>query len=225
MAIKPLTKNSIGVVLALLLVIVLSESKLFNVFTETYLGRAFLIVVILFASYLNKILGVICVFIIIIMFSCNKNETFFEGIDGTVTTANPSIGAQKNTPTTTSTTSTTSTTNNDMSTALNTPTTVPNDKINVMTSSPATTATTTKNKAPTSTTSTSTTNASSPTTTSSPASSSTSSIEGFDLQSTENTILRGKQSNTIPLNQYNNQSIEVAPYEGSSFSNFFGLFK
>ena len=51
----------------------------------------------------------------------------------------------------------------------------------------------------------------------------TSAIEGFDLQSTENNIKRGKQSNSIPVNQYYKQSIEVSPYEQPSFSNFFGL--
>jgi len=51
------------------------------------------------------------------------------------------------------------------------------------------------------------------------------SIEGFDLQTTENNIKRGKQSNSIPVNQYYNQSIDVSPYEGSKFSNLFGFFK
>jgi hypothetical protein len=48
-------------------------------------------------------------------------------------------------------------------------------------------------------------------------------IEGFDLQSTENCIKRGKQSNSIPVNQYTKQSVEVSPYETASFSNFFGF--
>ena len=67
MNIKPLGKNSIGIILTLLLVILLSESRLFKFFTDTYLGRTFLVTLLLIASYLNKILGIVCVFIIIII--------------------------------------------------------------------------------------------------------------------------------------------------------------
>ena len=197
MTIKTLSKNSMGVVLALLLVLFLSESRLFNFFTDTYLGRAFLILVILIASYLNKILGVVSVFIIVIMFNNFGNNSFYEGIDGTVTTNNTnnkttkppkeSTDDDKNRKQNTSTTSE----------SINTHTSVPNDKVTVTTSSSS----------------------------SSTEKAGSRSIEGFDLQSTENNIKRGKQSNSIPINQYNNQSIEVAPYEGPSFSNLFGFFK
>jgi hypothetical protein len=197
MAINTLSKNTIGVVLALLLVILLSESRLFKLLTDTYLGRAFLIIIILFASYLNKILGVVSVFIIVIMFNNFGNNSFYEGIDGTVTTNNTnnkttkppkdSTDDDKNGKQNTSTTSE----------SINTHTSVPNDKVTVTTSS----------------------------STSSTEKAGFRSIEGFDLQSTENNIKRGKQSNSIPINQYNNQSIEVAPYEGPSFSNLFGFFK
>ena len=53
-------------------------------------------------------------------------------------------------------------------------------------------------------------------------------IEGFDLQSTENTIKRGKQSNSIQVNPYLKTSVDVAPYEGhihaNSFNEGFSLF-
>jgi hypothetical protein len=195
MAINTLSKNSIGTVLALLLVILLSESRLFNLFTETYLGRAFLIIIILFASYLNKNLGVVCVLIIVIMFSNNK-FSFYEGLDGTVTTSN--VNNKNN--------SEKKTLSSNDDTSINTHTNVPNDKINVVTSSTAAASATSNSKDPQDS-----------------ANSNSKSIEGFDLQSTENNIKRGKQSNSIPVNQYYNQSIEVAPYEGSSFSNFFGF--
>lgn len=196
MSINTLSKNSIGVVLALLLTILLSESRLFNLLTDTYLGRAFLIIIILFASYLNKILGVACVLIIVIIFT-KSSYSFYEGIDGTVT--NNIDAKDKNT----------SVNNNESSGTTTTAANVPNDKINVLTSSSS-------NKKNDSTTNSSSTNSTNSTTsTTSP------SIEGFDLQATENTILRGKQSNTIPVNQYYNQSVEVTPYENSSFSKFF----
>ena len=188
MAINTLSKNSIGVVLALLLVIILSETKMFNLFTDTYLGRSFLIIIILFASYLNKILGIVCVFIIIIMFS--NNNSFFEGIDGvSINNKKEDKGVLTGSPDTTDTTETTDTT---ITTNIKTHAVVPNDKINVTTKS----STDTPDK----------------------------SIEGFDLQATENNIKRGKQSNSIPVNQYYKQSIDVSPYEGSKFSNLFGFF-
>lgn len=199
MAINTLSKNSIGVVITLLLVILLSESRLFKIITDTYLGRTLLVTILLFASYLNKILGVVCVFVIIIMFSIMKftyegfeNEKESDKKDEKETTK-PEVdkGVEQ-----------TTTTSNTISTPINTATPVPNDskenteKINIVTTSSA-------NK--------------------SDADATTKSIEGFDLQTTENIIRRGKQSNSIPISQYNNQSIEVSPYEGPSFSNLFGL--
>jgi hypothetical protein len=53
-------------------------------------------------------------------------------------------------------------------------------------------------------------------------------MEGFDLQSTENTIKRGKQSNSIQVSPYLKNSVDVAPYEGNihanSFNEGFSLF-
>jgi hypothetical protein len=194
----------------LLLVIILSESRLFNFFTDTYLGRAFLIIIILFASYLHKILGVVCVLIIIIMFNNNDFSSYYEGFgpnekDGDGKKNDGKDAQPINPPKPVATANTPTISSGSISKPINTPTPVPDDKttnnstdksidasvdkINVVTSSSAV------NK----------------------------SIEGFDLQSTENNIKRGKQSNSIPVDQYNKQSIEVAPYESASFSNFFGL--
>lgn len=201
MAINTLSKNSISIIVALLLVIILSESKLFFFFTESYLGRSILILILIFASYLNKILGIVCVFIIIIMFSSNKFLNF-EGFDNNTnanapgangngvnqpTSAPGANGSGVNQPTTTTTTS-----NNNQEPS----------KINVITSSNT-------NKKPASTTT-------------------NTAIEGFDLQSTENTIKRGKQSNSIQVSPYLKQSVDVAPYEGNihanSFNEGFSLF-
>jgi hypothetical protein len=67
----------------------------------------------------------------------------------------------------------------------------------------------------------STTSTPSTTTTSSTSSSSSSnkrnsSTEGFDLIGTENTIKRGKQSNSIPVYHHSNNGGHVAPYDGGS---------
>jgi hypothetical protein len=207
MAINTLSKNSISIIVALLLVIILSESKLFFFFTETYLGRAILILVLLFASHINKILGIVCVFIIIIMFNSNTLFFNYEGFEtnatgmtntGDKTNSNDKIQNIKNkiaeTESTSDNVSQDQTTTNSPTTS--TPSAVATDsttpsKINVVTSS--------LNKS----------------------GDSNSGIEGFDLQSTENTIKRGKQSNTIPVTPYLNTSVEVAPYEGNIHANSF----
>jgi hypothetical protein len=212
MAISSLDKNSIGICLSLLLVIILSESRLFKFFTDTYLGRAFLIIIILFASYLHKILGVVCVLIIIIMFNNNINDfsSYYEGFGGNASDASNNKTDKKNTSVTiTDSVSATTTTGDNKNKPITTPTPVPNDKINVVTSS----TTSSKDSKNVDESADNTTSNNIP----------SKAIEGFDLQSTENNIKRGRQSNSIPVNQYNKQSIEVAPYETSSFSNFFGL--
>jgi len=164
-----LSKNSVGVITTLLLIILLSESRLFKIITDTYLGRTLLIVILLFASYLNKIIGIVCVFIIIIMFSIMKfNYEGFENNDTQVSEEKKDVKDKKEDK-------------KDV-------TEVNNDSKNVLQNE-------TINKA----------------------------IEGFDLQTTETNIRKGKQSNSIPMNQYNNQSIEVSPYESSSFTNVFGF--
>lgn len=212
MAINTLSKNSISIIVALLLVIILSETKLFLFFTETYLGRTILILVLLLASHINKILGIVCVFIIIIMFNSNIKFFNYEGFDTnsdnkpTVTSnSNDKIQNIKNkmaeaetAPATADTTTQNQTTTNSPTTS--TPSVVPNDymipsKINVVHSSPNTTTDS--------------------------SSKSNEGIEGFDLQSTENNIKRGKQSNSIPVNPYLNTSVDVAPYEGNVHANSF----
>jgi len=208
MALSPLSKNSIGIFFTLLLVILLSESRLFKIFTDTYLGRIILISILLFVSYLNKIVGTVCVFIIVIMLSVMKPT--YEGFDDNkgdennkTTEADKNkvkneVGKDVSSETTTSGGSNTTTptqVSNETKIPSNDVTVSPDKKVDVVT-----TASADENKNAVTT------------------------IEGFDLQSTENNIRRGRQSNSIPVNQYNKQPIEVDPYEGSSFSNFFGLF-
>lgn len=177
-----LSKNSISIIVALLLVIILSESKLFFFFTETYLGRSILILILLFASYLNKILGIVCVFIIIIMFS-SKRLINFEGFDNNMssTTTQPLIGANGS-----GTYQPTTSIPGENGSGTYQPT-----KINVTAPSSKTTK---KSEA----------------------------IEGFDLQSTENNIKRGKQSNSIQVKPSLNSSVDVSPYEGNLHGSYYG---
>ena len=75
---KIVSKNNLGVVTVLLLVVILSQAKFFNFLLDTALGRAILIVFILIISYMNKILGVVAVLFIIIMFN-NSDIGYMEG--------------------------------------------------------------------------------------------------------------------------------------------------
>jgi hypothetical protein len=75
---KLVSKNNLGAVTALSLVILLSQSRFFNFLLDTTLGRAVLILFILIISYTNKILGVVSVLFIIIMFN-NSDIGYMEG--------------------------------------------------------------------------------------------------------------------------------------------------
>ena len=81
------SKNNLGVVTALLLVIILSQSKFFNFLLDSALGRAILILFILFISYTNKILGVVSVLFIIIMFN-SSDIGYTEGFVPTLSSTN-----------------------------------------------------------------------------------------------------------------------------------------
>lgn len=94
---NPVSMNNIGAVISLFLVILLSQSMVFNFLLDTPLGRAILILFILVISYTNKILGVVSVLFIIIMFN-NSDIGYLEGFTSnddsintpTTTTTNPS---------------------------------------------------------------------------------------------------------------------------------------
>ena len=75
------SKNNMGVVATLILVILLSQSRFFNFLIETALGRAILILFILGISYINKILGIVAVLFIIIMFN-QSSIGYIEGYTG-----------------------------------------------------------------------------------------------------------------------------------------------
>jgi len=75
---KLVSKNNMGVVATLILVILLSQSKFFNFLIDNPLGRAFLIFFIIVISFVNKILGVVAVLFIIIMFNQSRIG-FYEG--------------------------------------------------------------------------------------------------------------------------------------------------
>jgi len=110
MEFKFVSKNNMGVVATLILIILLSQARFFNFLIDTALGRAFLILFILVISYVNKILGVVAVLFIIIMFN-QSSIGYMEGF-----TSDSSNQDQKNklkikNDNTTATTSSAATTN------------------------------------------------------------------------------------------------------------------
>ena len=64
---KLVSKNNIGTVVLLLLVIALSQARTFDFLIDSALGRFFLIVFILCLSYCHKILGIVGVLFVIII--------------------------------------------------------------------------------------------------------------------------------------------------------------
>ena len=88
---QPMSKNNIGGAVALFFLILLSQSKIFNILIDTVLGRMVLIAFLLIISYLNKILGVVAVLIIVMMF----NHSSIGYMEGFTTDASNNTGTDK----------------------------------------------------------------------------------------------------------------------------------
>lgn len=76
------TKTSIGAIIMLIFIIILSQSRIFDFLIDTHLGRIILIALIIGISYTHKFLGVLVVLFIILMFNFNR-DGFSEGFDTT----------------------------------------------------------------------------------------------------------------------------------------------
>jgi hypothetical protein len=63
------SKNNMGAIATIILIILLSQSRFFNFLIDSVLGRVFLIAFILAITCMNKILGVVIVLFIMIMFN------------------------------------------------------------------------------------------------------------------------------------------------------------
>ena len=194
------SKHNVGYATSLLLIVLLSQSKFFNFLLDTTLGRSILILFILFISYVNKILGVVVVLFIIILFN-NSDIGYIEGFTDNSNTAQTSStqpsstnDQQKKNNTTPATSTSSTTTTNAAS--------VPTD-ISSITSLPTPNDTTT---------------------TTATSSASTQAVEGFDIVGKERWIQKGKQSNQIPVNDFMRESPDIAPYDGSSFSESFSSY-
>ena len=198
---KLVSKNNIGVVVALLLVILLSQGQFFNFLLDTALGRSVLVFLVLFLAYVNKILGVVAVLFIIILFN-QSDIGYLEGF-----TATPSTSSTATPSTTTTTPAAPAAPNaNQQARIAERQQIRQNVKANLASKAAA-------SAAPASTTTTTTT----PSTNSSLT---TAGAEGFDIIGTENNIKRGKQSNKIPVTSHMRESMSVSAFDGSFSDNY-----
>ena len=165
-----------GVICALLLIILLCESKFFNFLIDTCLGKILLIASIIYLSYLNKILGIVVILFIIIIF--NNNISFTEGMannsnSNDIKSNNNNINSNDNK-------------SNDNKSNDNKKKPIVNNKDNSIET--------------------------------------TNTIEGFDIIGAENSIKRGKDSNSIPVDPFMGVSNSVLPFEGSNLVESFSAF-
>jgi hypothetical protein len=197
---KLVSKNNLGVVTALLLVILLSQGRVFNFLLDTALGRAILILFILVISYTNKILGVVSVLFIIIMFN-NSDIGYLEGFTDSNSSSTTTTSSKMPTNSIKDTTSTSTDTTT-------TPTLTDEQKQQLM----ATLQEKAKDKDTSTVTSSST--------------AVSSGAEGFNTFESERNIQKGKQSNSIPVTSYSSQSDNVEAFGsfGGNFSDSFAAF-
>ena len=198
---KLVSKNNIGIVVLLLLVIALSQARALNFLIDTALGRVFLIVFILCLSHCHKILGVVGVLFIIVMLNTNM---YYEGF------GNMSTDASGNS---------TDASGNSTDASGNSTSQMSSDQIKQMIQQQIQQKMNSNSSTSTDTTSTDTDNSRK-----SKNSKNTAAAEGFDILGIENNIKRGKQSNSIPVNNLMRDSDSISPYEGTSFLGSFSPF-
>lgn len=194
------SKENLGCAILLLLVILLSLAKVFNIFIDTPLARIVLILFVLVLSYLNKVLGVVSVLFILIILS-SVTGFYQEGFD-----TNTMINESQNKDDKTKEKPKEEVQKGDNKVTV---TTDSNKDNKIPTPPVAMTADTS------STANSSDINVSSVTTTS---------TEGFDTIGIENDIKKGKQSNSIPVSSFMKESQFVSAYEANPFKENFSNF-
>jgi hypothetical protein len=80
MKFKLLSKETMGIALFLLFVVLMSQSRMFDFLLETTLGRALFLILLLVISYCYKILGVVSILLVVILFN-NRHELYYEGFE------------------------------------------------------------------------------------------------------------------------------------------------
>lgn len=191
-----LSKNNLGVIGILLLVVLLCQSRMLDLIFDTILGRTILVLFILLIAHANKILGVVAVLIIIIAF--NNSYTGMSSYNG-YTYMEGFADASGNKPDVSGNTITGSSGNTVNVSKGNT--TVTNASGQSATVGSGQIAKQIKTQVQ----------------------QKLSGAEGFDLLGTENNIKRGKQSNTVPVNSYARESEDVSAFDGT-FNGGYSMF-
>ena len=202
MAINLVSKNNIGIFVTLILVILLCVSKFFNFLTETHLGRCTLLAFIIVISYTHKMLGLLAVLFVIIAFNNYDSNTvyayplgIYEGFDG----SGNSVDASGN--------STANAILSDKIKILQAKEDIIKNQLNAMQQKSSQSSTITSSSA---------------------ASTNTESFrggkEGFVMSDRETNILRGKQSNSIPIFNSREQNDYINPSDNSVFTSNFASF-
>lgn len=199
---KLVSKENLGCVILLLLVVVLSLSKIFNFTNETHLGRLILISLVLVISYLNNILGVVAVLFIIIILSGN-NMFYQEGFDSNMSNTSSDSSKSDISKDTKKEKEVYEVQKGD-----NTVDVSSNQHIPI-----PPTSTMPQIKPPSNESSTIT-----------PSIASSAATEGFDIIGLENDMKKGKQSNSIPVNAFMRESQFVSAYEANPFKESFANF-
>jgi len=195
---KFVSKNNMGVFMTLILVILLSQVRFFDFLIDTALGRMVLLVFIIFIAYTNKILGLVAVLFIIIAFNNNHMNMVYSYnyYEGFDVSGN-SVDASGN--------ALEGTIRNAIKTKLQTAEQTAQQDMSGNITNLSTTATTTSSSV-----------------------SGTESFkgrEGFCMTDRESNMLRGKQSNTVPVfNNLREQSDDVSPSDKSVFTTEYASF-
>jgi len=203
MNLKLVSKNNMGIVATLILVILLSQSRFFDFLINTHLGRIILLTIIILIAYTNKILGLLGVLFIIIAFNQNdgnivRSYNFYEGFDGLTsvsdnnTTDNKTIADVKKAKAVTNAVSTQNSTDSTQTDSTQTDSTQTDS-----TQTDSTSSNKILNNA----------------------------REGFCMSDRELNMLRGKQSNSVPVyNKMRQQSDGVDPTDTNVFTNLYTSF-
>ena len=210
------SKNNMGYASALLLVVLLSQAKVFNFLIDTTLGRSILILFILISAYTNKILGVVVVLFIVIIFN-NSDIGYLEGFTDSTNTTSTSTSTSASTSASGDSSAQTTLGSGELAQQIK-------DKKNSNSSTASAADPIPSSTTPTTTSTTNTTTPSTTDTTTTTATSSATAVEGFDIVGKERYIQKGNQSNQIPVNDFMRVSPDVAPYEGSPFGESFSVY-
>jgi hypothetical protein len=185
------SKNNVGVLTTLILIVLLSQSRFFDFLIDTHLGRMCLLIFVMLIAYTSKILGLFAVLCVILAFNHNEMNmvyayNLYEGFDGS---GNMTDGSGNQTI------------QNKLSMLQSKEQTL-EQKLNAVQQQLA-------SKSPTSTT----------------GSESFRGREGFCMTDRETNMLRGKQSNTVPVfNNSREQSDDISPTDTSMFKGNYASF-